>query len=55
MDFTHSSVSHFGFKNLNSMVAIKGIVLFNLVFLSYLFFFIHIAFVKYKYCSLVFF
>ena len=36
------------------MVPVKGIVLFNLVFLSHLFFFIHIAFVKCKYCSLVF-
>ena len=33
----------------------NGIVLFSLVFLSHLFFSIHIAFVKCKYCSLVFF
>ena len=41
----------FWFRNLNSMVPVKGIVLFNLVFLSHLFFSIHIAFVKCKYCS----
>ena len=44
----------FWFHNLNSMVPVKGIVLFNLVFLSHLFFSIHIAFVKSKYCGLVF-
>ena len=37
------------------MVPVKGIVLFNLVFLSHLLFSIHIAFVKCKYYSLVFF
>ena len=45
----------FWFHNLNSMVPVKGIVLFNLVFLSHLLFSIHIAFGKCKYCSLVFF
>ena len=44
----------FWFHNLNSMVPVKGIVLFNLFFWSHLFFSIHIAFVKCKYCSLVF-
>ena len=43
------------FHTLNSMVPVKGIVLFNLVFLSHLLFSIHIAFGKCKYCSLVFF
>ena len=45
----------FWFPNLNSMVPVKGIVLFNLVFLSNLLFSIHIAFGKRKYCSLVIF
>ena len=45
----------FWFHNLNSMVPVKGIVLFNLVFLSHLLFSIHIALGKCKYCSLVFF
>ena len=44
----------FWFHNLNSMVPVKGTVLFNLVFLSHLLFSIHIAFGKCKYCSLVF-
>ena len=34
---------------------VKGIDLFNLVYLSHLLFSIHIAFGKCKYCSLVFF
>ena len=42
------------FLNLNSMVPVKGIVLFNLVFVSHLLFSIHIAFGKGKYCSIVF-
>ena len=45
----------FWFLNLNSMVPVKGIVLFNLVFLSHLLSSIHIAFGKCKYCSLVIF
>ena len=45
----------FWFHNLNFMVPVKGIVLFNLVFLSHLLFSIHIAFGKCKYCSLFFF
>ena len=45
----------FWFHNLNSMVPVKGIILFNLVSLSHLFFSIHITFVKCKYCRLVFF
>ena len=36
----------FWFDNLNSMVPVKGIILFNLVFLSHLLFSIHIAFGK---------
>ena len=38
----------FWFHNLNSMVPVKGIVLLNLVFLSHLFFSIHITFGKCK-------
>ena len=37
------------------MVPVKGIVLYNLVFLSHLLFSIHIAFGKCKYCGLFFF
>ena len=44
------SVSQFEFYG-----PVKGIVLFNLVFLIHLLFSIHIAFGKCKYCSLFFF
>ena len=44
----------FWFYSLNSMVPVKGTNLFYLVYLSHLLFFIHIAFGKCKYCSLVF-
>ena len=45
----------FCFHNLNSMVPVKEIVLFNLVFFSHSLFSIHTAFGKCKYCSLVLF
>ena len=44
----------FWFHNLNFLVPVKGIVLFNFFFLSYLFFSIYISFVKCKYYSIVF-
>ena len=40
---------------LNSMVPVKGIILFNLVYLSHLLFSIYMVFGKCKYCSLVLF
>ena len=48
----HDEVSHVLFGD---MVPVKGIDLFYLFYLSHLLFFIHIAFGKCKYCSLVFF